>query len=74
MQYPGRVLCRMPGGFAVPLFPEKQSVRAVQLIDRWLGGIAHRSFKIRGNDGVISIIRHDLAAGQWELPLFARKS
>lgn len=57
----------------MPLFPEQQSDQEVERIDRWLR-IDHRSFKIRGNDGASSINRHKLAAGQWELTLFARKS
>jgi hypothetical protein len=30
----------------------------------------HRYFKVRGNDGGIYIIRHDVASGAWELRLF----
>jgi len=54
-------------------FLKSRAIRVVELIDRWLG-IDHRYFKIRGDDGAIYIIRHDLAAGQWELTLFDRKS
>ena len=57
----------------MPLFPEQQSDQGVERIDRWLG-TEHRSFKIRGDEGAISIIRHNLAAGQWELTYFARMS
>ena len=41
----------------------------LEVIDRWLSP-DHRYFKVRGNDGGIYIIRHDVASGAWELRLF----
>ncbi len=40
-----------------------------RILDRWPGK-DHRYFKIRGSDGALYIIRHDLLTGVWELTLF----
>jgi hypothetical protein len=41
----------------------------VEILDRWLAP-DHRYFKVRGDDGAIYIIRHDVAGGYWELTMF----
>ncbi len=46
-------------------------VRVVAIIDRWAAP-DHRYFKIRGSDGDIYILRHDVATGMWEMTMFAR--
>ena len=38
-------------------------------IDRWLDP-RHRYFKVRGDDGDIYILRHDVPSDGWELILF----
>jgi hypothetical protein len=52
-------------------FLKSREIRVVEIIDRWLAP-DHRYFKVRGDDGAIYIIRHDVAAGQWELTMFDR--
>ena len=44
-------------------------VTAVAVIDRWLAP-DHRYFKIRGDDGGLYIIRHDVAGLEWELVFY----
>jgi hypothetical protein len=39
-------------------------------IDRWLEP-AHRYFKVRGGDGHVYILRHDIPSDTWELTLFS---
>lgn len=39
------------------------------ILDRWLDP-AHRYFKVRGGDGGVYILRHDLEEGRWELTLY----
>jgi hypothetical protein len=46
-----------------------RTVAAVEVIDRWLAP-DHRYFKLRGDDGAIYIIRHDLASLEWELAFY----
>ncbi len=46
-----------------------RSVAAVAVIDRWLAP-DHRYFKIRGDDGGLYIIRHDVASLEWELVVY----
>jgi len=48
-----------------------REVGVVDVLDRWLAA-DHRYFKIRGDDGDVYILRHDLATGRWELTLFHR--
>lgn len=43
------------------------------VIDQWLAP-DHRYFKIRGSDGGIYIVRHDVLTGRWELTMFERGS
>jgi hypothetical protein len=41
------------------------------VVDRWLAP-DHRYFKVRTTDGDECIIRHDVAAGSWELTRIER--
>ena len=40
-----------------------------EVIDRWLSP-GHQYFKLRGDDGGIYIINHDVARSRWELKMF----
>ena len=40
-----------------------------EVVDRWLAP-DHRYFKLRGDDGALYLVRHDLNALRWELVLF----
>jgi hypothetical protein len=61
----------------------EQTPRALQLgdrridvldvLDQWLAP-EHRYFKLRGDDGDIYIVRHDVESARWELTLFQRGS
>lgn len=44
-------------------------VEVVEVIDRWLDP-RHRYFKLRGDDGGVYLVRHDVAEDAWELTLF----
>ena len=46
-------------------------IEVVEVIDRWFG-TDHRYFKVRGDDGSVYLLRHDEAAGCWELTLYER--
>lgn len=48
-------------------------VAAVAVIDRWLAP-DHRYFKIRGDDGGLYIIRHDVVTHVWELTFYAAET
>lgn len=41
-------------------------VAVVEVLDRWLAP-DHRYFKLRGQDGGLYLIRHDVAGLEWEL-------
>jgi hypothetical protein len=41
------------------------------VMDQWLAP-DHRYFKIRGDDGDLYIVRHDVASGEWTLTMFRR--
>lgn len=47
-------------------------VTVVEVIDRWLAP-EHRYFKVKGEDGAIYILRHDVPADGWQLILFERE-
>jgi hypothetical protein len=38
-------------------------------LDRWLDP-QHRYFKVRGDDGGVYVLRHDVPSDDWELILF----
>ena len=42
---------------------------AVTVLDQWLAP-EHRYFKLRGNDGGIYLVRHDVRTHSWELTMF----
>ena len=46
-------------------------IQAAAILDLWLAP-DHRYFKVRGDDGDIYIVRHDVATGLWELTMFER--
>ena len=50
-------------------FLRSREIGVTEILDRWLAP-DHRYFKIKGDDGAIYIIRHDVAANQWRLTLF----
>jgi hypothetical protein len=49
----------------------KREIDVVEVVDRWLAP-DHRYFKVRGDDGSLYILRHDVASQRWELTLFER--
>lgn len=51
------------------IFVGDRAVAVVDVLDRWLSP-EHRYFKLRGDDGGIYILRHDVARGQWDLTLY----
>jgi hypothetical protein len=53
------------------LWLEDRVVEIAEVLDKWLGS-DHRYFKVRGDDGDTYILRHDLAADQWEMTLYRR--
>ncbi|MCU0585109.1 MAG: hypothetical protein MUC46_03430 [Desulfobacterales bacterium] len=53
-------------------FGERRVV-AVEVLDRWLAP-DHRYFKIRGDDGGLYIIRHDVVSLEWELTFYAAET
>jgi hypothetical protein len=44
-------------------------IEVVEVLDRWLAP-DHRYFKVRGDDAGVYIVRHDEAAGEWEMTMF----
>lgn len=52
-------------------FLGERAVEVVEVLDRWLAP-DHRYFKLTGSDGATYILRHDSAAGHWELVLYDR--
>jgi hypothetical protein len=50
---------------------ESRRIEVLEVLDRWLAP-DHRYFKLRGDDGAVYILRHDSAAGRWELIFFDR--
>jgi hypothetical protein len=50
-------------------FLGERAVEVEEVIDRWLDP-EHHYFKLRGDDGGIYILRHDISSGQWEMTLF----
>lgn len=50
-------------------FLGEREVEVVEVVDRWLDP-EHRYFKVRGNDGGVYTLRHDIAKANWEMILF----
>ncbi len=46
-------------------------VEVVDVIDRWFG-LDHRYYKVRGDDGVIYLLRVDDTEDRWELQMLER--
>jgi hypothetical protein len=51
---------------------DARNVEVLELIDSWLAP-DHRYFKVRGDDGVLYILRHDTASDDWMLTLMDRR-
>lgn len=49
----------------------ERRVEVVEVLDQWLAP-DHRYFKVRGDDGDIYLVRHDVATHEWELTMFER--
>lgn len=48
-----------------------RAIEIAEVADAWFAP-DHRYFKVRGHDGRWYIIRHDVAAGHWELTMYDR--
>ena len=46
-------------------------IAVVEVLDQWLAP-DHRYFKLRGDEGDIYLVRHDVASQVWELTMFER--
>ena len=47
----------------------ERQVTVVDVIDRWLAP-DHRYFKLKGDDGGVYILRHNMENDSWQLTLF----
>jgi hypothetical protein len=50
-------------------FLGKRRVEVLEIVDRWLDP-EHRYFKVRGDDGGVYILRHDVPRSFWEMILY----
>jgi hypothetical protein len=50
----------------------ERHLEVIEITDRWLGP-DHRYFKVQADDGNIYILRHDEAAGEWEMTSFTSR-
>jgi len=48
---------------------DKRWVEIDEVLDRWMDP-AHRYFKVKGDDGGVYILRHDVKSDIWEMTLF----
>jgi len=48
-----------------------RTVEVTDVLDRWLAP-DHRYFRVRGDDGDVYVLRHDIDSGEWELTAFTR--
>jgi hypothetical protein len=55
-----------PRAFAIG----ERRIRVEEELDRWLDP-EHRYFKVRGEDGHVYILRHDVPSDRWEMTLFS---
>jgi len=46
-----------------------RAVTVIEVLDCWLSP-EHRYFKLRGDDGGVYLLRHDVAVGDWALTLY----
>lgn len=58
-----------PTGFVLG----ENSVSVAEILDCWLAP-EHRYFKVRGSDGALYILRHDVNTDLWELCFYTRES
>jgi len=49
----------------------ERRVAITEVLDQWLAP-DHRYFKLRGDDGDIYLVRHDVRTESWELTMFDR--
>ena len=49
----------------------ERRIDVTAVVDQWLAP-DHRYFKLRGSDGDIYIVRHDVMTESWELTMFER--
>ena len=54
------------------LYIKERPIEVVAVLDRWLAP-DHRYFKVRGDDGGLYVIRHDVETDRWELTMFDRR-
>ena len=50
-------------------FLHQRKIEVLEILDRWLAP-DHRYFKLKGDDGAVYIIRHDVLRNQWQLTMF----
>jgi hypothetical protein len=50
-------------------FLGERRVEIAEILDRWLDP-EYRYFKVRGDDGGVYILRHDVPKASWEMTLF----
>jgi len=53
-------------------FLDHRQVGVTAILDRWLAP-DYRYFKVQGDDGSVYILRHDEAAGAWEMTFFSQR-
>ncbi len=46
-------------------------VEVREVLDQWLAP-DHRYFKLRGDDGHVYLVRHDVSSDAWELTMYQR--
>lgn len=51
------------------LILKNRRIGVAEVLDAWLAP-DHRYFKLKGEDGNTYLVRHDEAAGRWELTMF----
>ena len=50
---------------------DDRRIEIAEVLDQWLAP-DHRYFKLRGADGDVYLVRHDVRSGSWELTMFRR--
>jgi hypothetical protein len=50
-------------------FLGERRIEVAEVLDRWLAP-NHCYFKVRGDDGAVYILRHEVATGEWEMTMF----
>ena len=48
------------------IFVDDRGIEVIKILDRWLDP-DYRYFKVKGNDGLIYILKHDANTLQWKL-------